>query len=81
MDWREARREWDRLAAIDPNFRVQDQELLHARLAHAEGDTATASRLYAKLASGYSTAEIRVRYAHFLYTQKNPKFAEKILKE
>jgi hypothetical protein len=67
--WAAARAEWDRLDRHDPKFRPKDRSLMKARLLHAEGAVDEAGRIYADLNAGYSSIEMRVRYAHFLYTQ------------
>jgi hypothetical protein len=67
--WSQARTALDRLETADPKFRPKDRALFRARLAAAEGDAAKADDEYKALTAGYASPEIRVRYAHFLYTQ------------
>jgi hypothetical protein len=69
LPWRQARTTLERLETADPKFRTKDRALFRARLAAAEGDAAKAQEEFIALNKGYSSPEVRVRYAHFLYTQ------------
>jgi hypothetical protein len=79
LTWRDARTAFEKLATIDPKFRPKERSLFLARLAQAEGDTATAEREYAILTEGYSSIETRVRYAHFLFNNNRRDEARSIL--
>ena len=65
--WAAARAALTRLQEINPEFHRKEQILFQARLAEADGDVALAGRLYQELMVGFSSLEVRVRYAHFLF--------------
>lgn len=81
LEWAEAGRAFERLEPLDPKFRVKDRTLFRARLATATGDAELAEREYRELTRGHSAFEVRVRYAHFLYTQRRYDEARALLSE
>jgi hypothetical protein len=69
MSWDQARQALAALEQAEEKFRAKDRALLRARLAAATGDAEKASEEFRRLTTGYAGPEIRVRFAHFLYTQ------------
>lgn len=69
LTWAEAGNAFARLDQVDAAFRSKDRDLLRARLAAAHGDAGAADRAFQALTTGHASPEVRVRYAHFLYSQ------------
>lgn len=79
--WTQTRELLDRLERLEPKFRTKDRALFRARIAAATGENEAAEREYRDLTQGYSGFEVRVRYAHFLYTQGRLDEAQALLND
>ena len=81
LAWSQAREALNRLESIEPKFRAKDRALFRARLAAESGNAEDAEREYRELTKGHAAFEVRVRYAHFLYTQRRFGEARDLLSE
>jgi hypothetical protein len=79
LPWDRARAAMEALDTAEEKFRAKDRILLRARLAAADGDAVAAEAGYRELTRGHAPFEVRVRYAHFLYTQNRLDEAQALL--
>jgi hypothetical protein len=77
----DARATLDALIAHNPAFKSPDGHLLYARALEGEGNQQKALEEYAAVASYFSGAEAKLRYAHLLRAIGRTEDARRVLKE